>query len=192
MENSEHFSASRSILDDIEVYEEQISFKLEELVTISSFLNSFVFKMIWDGIVGEVKVSTVLWCCPPGGSLSPQLRVSHLCLPEVGENARLLPWLGELVRQWCGCGGLSLPAPSACARGVVPSDELCPRTPFLSALWFPWGWSLCPFPLWARLLSDTFCQFSTELLRGEGPLDGAFLGCSVSGSPERYPGPRDI
>ncbi|ELV09550.1 Ubiquitin-protein ligase E3B [Tupaia chinensis] len=40
-----------TILDDIEVYEEQISFKLEELVTISSFLNSFVFKMIWDGIV---------------------------------------------------------------------------------------------------------------------------------------------
>ncbi|XP_048448850.1 ubiquitin-protein ligase E3B, partial [Rhincodon typus] len=38
------------ILDDIEVYEEQVSFKLEELVTISSFLNNFVFKMIWDGI----------------------------------------------------------------------------------------------------------------------------------------------
>lgn len=40
------------ILDDIEVYEEQISFKMEELVTISSFLNTFVFKMIWDGILG--------------------------------------------------------------------------------------------------------------------------------------------
>lgn len=56
MENSEQFSASCSILDDIEVYEEQISFKLEELVTISSFLNSFVFKMIWDGIVGKAEV----------------------------------------------------------------------------------------------------------------------------------------
>lgn len=41
-----------TILDEIEVYEEQVSFKLEELVTISSFLNSFVFKMIWDGIQG--------------------------------------------------------------------------------------------------------------------------------------------
>jgi len=41
------------ILDDIEVYEEQISFKMEELVTISSFLNTFVFKMIWDGILGK-------------------------------------------------------------------------------------------------------------------------------------------
>lgn len=47
------FGFSGRILDDIEVYEEQISFKLEELVTISSFLNSFVFKMIWDGIVGK-------------------------------------------------------------------------------------------------------------------------------------------
>ncbi|XP_048640969.1 ubiquitin-protein ligase E3B isoform X2 [Marmota marmota marmota] len=48
-----------TILDDIEVYEEQISFKLEELVTISSFLNSFVFKMIWDGIVENAKGETV-------------------------------------------------------------------------------------------------------------------------------------
>lgn len=41
------------ILDDIEVYEEQTSFKIEELITISSFLNTFVYKMIWDGILGE-------------------------------------------------------------------------------------------------------------------------------------------
>ncbi|KAK7164179.1 hypothetical protein R3I94_002790 [Phoxinus phoxinus] len=44
-----------TILDDIEVYEEQISFKMEELVTISSFLNTFVFKMIWDGILENTK-----------------------------------------------------------------------------------------------------------------------------------------
>ncbi|XP_078410555.1 ubiquitin-protein ligase E3B isoform X1 [Cetorhinus maximus] len=44
-----------TILDDIEVYEEQVSFKLEELVTISSFLNNFVFKMIWDGIQENAK-----------------------------------------------------------------------------------------------------------------------------------------
>lgn len=41
------------ILDDIEVYEEQTSFKIEELITISSFLNTFVYKMIWDGILGQ-------------------------------------------------------------------------------------------------------------------------------------------
>uniref|UniRef100_A0A671PYN7 Ubiquitin-protein ligase E3B n=1 Tax=Sinocyclocheilus anshuiensis TaxID=1608454 RepID=A0A671PYN7_9TELE len=43
------------ILDDIEVYEEQISFKMEELVTISSFLNTFIYKMIWDGILENAK-----------------------------------------------------------------------------------------------------------------------------------------
>lgn len=45
------------ILDDIEVYEEQTSFKIEELITISSFLNTFVYKMIWDGILGECVVN---------------------------------------------------------------------------------------------------------------------------------------
>ncbi|XP_028680404.1 ubiquitin-protein ligase E3B [Erpetoichthys calabaricus] len=44
-----------TILDEIELYEEQISFKMEELVTISSFLNSFVYKMIWDGILETAK-----------------------------------------------------------------------------------------------------------------------------------------
>ncbi|KAM4809996.1 ubiquitin-protein ligase E3B [Rhinophrynus dorsalis] len=48
-----------TILDDIEVYEEQISFKLEELVTISSFLNCFVFKMIWDGLLENAKGETL-------------------------------------------------------------------------------------------------------------------------------------
>ena len=45
------------ILDDIEVYEEQTSFKIEELLTISSFLNTFVYKMVWDGILGECVTS---------------------------------------------------------------------------------------------------------------------------------------
>lgn len=45
------------ILDDIEVYEEQTSFKTEELITISSFLNTFVFKMVWDGILGQCVTS---------------------------------------------------------------------------------------------------------------------------------------
>ncbi|XP_072003524.1 ubiquitin-protein ligase E3B [Engystomops pustulosus] len=48
-----------TILDDIEVYEEQISFKLEELVTISAFLNCFVFKMVWDGILENAKGETL-------------------------------------------------------------------------------------------------------------------------------------
>ncbi|KAM4049389.1 ubiquitin-protein ligase E3B [Anomaloglossus baeobatrachus] len=48
-----------TILDDIEVYEEQISFKLEELVTISAFLNCFVFKMVWDGLLENAKGETL-------------------------------------------------------------------------------------------------------------------------------------
>uniref|UniRef100_A0A8C2X6C7 Ubiquitin-protein ligase E3B n=1 Tax=Cyclopterus lumpus TaxID=8103 RepID=A0A8C2X6C7_CYCLU len=44
-----------TILDDIEVYEEQTSFKIEELITISLFLNTFVFKMIWEGILENAK-----------------------------------------------------------------------------------------------------------------------------------------
>ncbi|KAG9487064.1 hypothetical protein GDO78_007113 [Eleutherodactylus coqui] len=48
-----------TILDDIEVYEEQISFKLEELVTISAFLNCFVFKMVWDGLLENSKGETL-------------------------------------------------------------------------------------------------------------------------------------
>uniref|UniRef100_A0A3Q3F5W7 Ubiquitin-protein ligase E3B n=1 Tax=Labrus bergylta TaxID=56723 RepID=A0A3Q3F5W7_9LABR len=44
-----------TILDDIEVYEEQTSFKIEELHTISSFLNTFVYKMVWDGILENAK-----------------------------------------------------------------------------------------------------------------------------------------
>ncbi|CAG5922940.1 unnamed protein product [Menidia menidia] len=44
-----------TILDDIEVYEEQTSFKIEELLTISSFLNTFVYKMVWDGILESAK-----------------------------------------------------------------------------------------------------------------------------------------
>lgn len=51
------------ILDDIEVYEEQTSFKIEELITISSFLNTFVYKMIWDGILGECAFSLNLTSC---------------------------------------------------------------------------------------------------------------------------------
>lgn len=54
------------ILDDIEVYEEQTSFKIEELITISSFLNTFVYKMVWDGILGECVASLNLVCYDDG------------------------------------------------------------------------------------------------------------------------------
>ncbi|XP_033112137.1 ubiquitin-protein ligase E3B-like [Anneissia japonica] len=37
-----------TILDDVEVYEHQKPFKLDDLVNMSSFLNMFIYKMIWD------------------------------------------------------------------------------------------------------------------------------------------------
>ncbi|CAK8692376.1 unnamed protein product [Clavelina lepadiformis] len=46
-----------SILDDIEFYEQQIPFHLEELVTISAFLKQFVFKAIWSRIVKDSQSS---------------------------------------------------------------------------------------------------------------------------------------
>lgn len=75
------------ILDDIEVYEEQISFKLEELVTISSFLNSFVFKMIWDGILGKSL----------GGQQWPSSCSSFTGLLCLGETGSLLSEAGFLL-----------------------------------------------------------------------------------------------
>lgn len=98
MENSEQFSAPCSILDDIEVYEEQISFKLEELVTISSFLNSFVFKMIWDGIVGKAKVTSLLWCYPrqpavPLAAGASALKVVENACLHMAVRAHEIVWL---------------------------------------------------------------------------------------------------
>lgn len=96
MENSEQFSAPCSILDDIEVYEEQISFKLEELVTISSFLNSFVFKMIWDGIVGKAKAFFGATSCsqsvPLAAGVSALEVVENACLYMAG-CAHEIVWL---------------------------------------------------------------------------------------------------
>uniref|UniRef100_F7A8M5 HECT-type E3 ubiquitin transferase n=1 Tax=Ciona intestinalis TaxID=7719 RepID=F7A8M5_CIOIN len=42
-----------SILDDVEFYEQQVLFHLEELVTISSFLCQFVFKVIWGNLLKD-------------------------------------------------------------------------------------------------------------------------------------------
>ena len=41
-----------TILDDMEMYESQRPFTLDELITISSFLNNFVFKIIWNNLIG--------------------------------------------------------------------------------------------------------------------------------------------
>lgn len=42
------------ILDDVELYEQQKPFFLEDLVSISSFLNLLVFKLIWNNLIGKL------------------------------------------------------------------------------------------------------------------------------------------
>ncbi|XP_033627556.1 ubiquitin-protein ligase E3B-like [Asterias rubens] len=44
------------ILDDVEFYDQQTPFHKEDLIAVTAFLNTFVFKMIWEhGIDGTVK-----------------------------------------------------------------------------------------------------------------------------------------
>ncbi|RWS25410.1 ubiquitin-protein ligase E3B-like protein, partial [Leptotrombidium deliense] len=40
-----------TILDDMELYEQQKPFNVDELIMISSFLNNFVFKIIWNNLI---------------------------------------------------------------------------------------------------------------------------------------------
>lgn len=45
------------ILDDIEMYEQQIPFELMDYVALSSFINMFSYKAIQDNIFGELNAS---------------------------------------------------------------------------------------------------------------------------------------
>ncbi|XP_023931674.1 ubiquitin-protein ligase E3B-like, partial [Lingula anatina] len=39
------------ILDDVELYEQQKPFKLENVVAMTSFLNQFIFKLVWNNLI---------------------------------------------------------------------------------------------------------------------------------------------
>lgn len=41
-----------TILDDLELYEQQRPFTLQDLVALSAFLNLFVFRLLWAGLIG--------------------------------------------------------------------------------------------------------------------------------------------
>lgn len=43
---------SYRILDDVEMYDKQKPFSLEDLVSMSDMLNQLVFKSIWQDIIG--------------------------------------------------------------------------------------------------------------------------------------------
>lgn len=47
-----------TILDDVELYEQQKPFCLEDLVSISSFLNQLVFKLIWSNLIDSKAVKS--------------------------------------------------------------------------------------------------------------------------------------
>ncbi|XP_023230770.1 ubiquitin-protein ligase E3B-like [Centruroides sculpturatus] len=47
-----------TILDDLEMYEQQKPFTLEELASISTFLNQLVFKLIWNSLI-DVKLVNI-------------------------------------------------------------------------------------------------------------------------------------
>jgi len=40
-------------LDDMEMYEKEKLFRLQDYVKISEFLNSFVFRVIWNNLIGK-------------------------------------------------------------------------------------------------------------------------------------------
>ena len=42
-----------TILDDMEMYDQQRPFSIEDFIVISSFLNNFVFKIIWNNLIGK-------------------------------------------------------------------------------------------------------------------------------------------
>ena len=46
-----------SILDDIEMYEKQVPFTLGHYITISSFINTFLFKSVWTNIIVDTSSS---------------------------------------------------------------------------------------------------------------------------------------
>ncbi|XP_070389729.1 ubiquitin-protein ligase E3B [Dermacentor albipictus] len=47
-----------TILDDLELYEQQRPFTLDDLVAISAFLNTFVFRLVWNGLIDLKTAST--------------------------------------------------------------------------------------------------------------------------------------
>lgn len=44
----------------MEMYENQRPFSLEDLVTVSSFLNNFVFKILWNNLIGNLTAYQIL------------------------------------------------------------------------------------------------------------------------------------
>ena len=48
-----YFLIVYSILDDVEIYEQNKPFGLDNLIAVSNLLNYFVFRTIWNGLIGR-------------------------------------------------------------------------------------------------------------------------------------------
>ncbi|CAN7945875.1 unnamed protein product, partial [Ixodes pacificus] len=48
---------------DLELYEQQRPFSLDDLVAISAFLNTFVFRLVWNGLIDLKSVNSNQLLC---------------------------------------------------------------------------------------------------------------------------------
>lgn len=47
------------ILDDMEMYEKQQPFTIEDLISMSDMLNQLVFRLIWQDVLGKARSSVL-------------------------------------------------------------------------------------------------------------------------------------
>ncbi len=47
-----------TILDDMEMYDQQDPFKLSDYVTLSNFLNMFLYRSIYNQLIGKSKIGS--------------------------------------------------------------------------------------------------------------------------------------
>lgn len=69
------FFLSFRTLDEIEMLEQQKVFKVADYVKMGEFLNMFVFKVIWGGLISKYMYSQSL--CSSHPSLIKYVRVEH-------------------------------------------------------------------------------------------------------------------
>lgn len=71
-----------SILDDTELYERQKPFSIEDLVAISSFLNNFVFRIIWNNLI-PLQQETNVQAPQNQHEQDPVLQTTHKLLTDL-------------------------------------------------------------------------------------------------------------
>ena len=52
-----------STLDQVEMFDQQKVFKVEDYVKMSEFLNLFVFRILWNGLMGKLSIFKLIVPC---------------------------------------------------------------------------------------------------------------------------------